>query len=69
MGMFAKSANDEPFYTVSQLAKRYRVSQRTIHDWFEKGEFPNRYRLRPTSPFRIPESDVIAFDRKLDRGR
>ena len=61
--MSAIPVRDEPYYTVPQLARRYRVSERTIHVWLEKGEFPNRYRLRARSPYRVPESDVLAFDR------
>ena len=61
--MYAIPVRDEPYYTVPQLARRYRVSERTIHVWLEKGEFPNRYRLRARSPYRVPESDVLAFDR------
>ncbi len=53
--------------TVKEVASRLGAHHRAIHDWIDQGAFPNAYKLNPnnlTSPYRIPESDVVAFEEK-----
>lgn len=38
--------NDEPFYTVAQLASRLSLSERTVRDMLNRGEIPC-YRIGP----------------------
>lgn len=54
-----------------EAAKRLGVSIKTIHRWIERGEFPNAYRKSPVpnSPYSIPESDIIEFERRREGWR
>lgn len=56
--------------SVTEVAERLGVHPRTIRRWIQSGEFPNARRVRPIrrSPFRIPMSDVIAFEARRDSG-
>jgi excisionase family DNA binding protein len=49
--------------SVKQVAELLGVTPRAIHKWIKRGHFPGAYKLSPASnsPYRIPESDVIAF--------
>lgn len=64
--MTAHNETPESFYTVPQLAKRWLVSERTVQNWIKKRAFPNAYRmgLGRGSHYRVPESDVIEFERQ-----
>jgi len=60
----------EKVYTAKEVAARLGVSPQSITLWIRKGQFPNAYRLNPDaarSPHRIPESDIIAFEKKRQR--
>lgn len=59
-------AQMERYYTVDELAARWQVSGRAVRKWIAEGAFPNAYRvgLGQKSPIRIPESDVLEFERK-----
>jgi excisionase family DNA binding protein len=50
---------------VKELAERWRVTDRAVQKWINKGEFPNAYRvgMGRGSHFRIPVSDVMAFEK------
>jgi transcriptional regulator with XRE-family HTH domain len=51
--------------TVKQAADRLGVSTRAITKWLQAGAFPNAFKLNPVaknSPFRIPDTDVEAFE-------
>jgi excisionase family DNA binding protein len=51
--------------SVKQTARRLGVTTRTVQSWIDRGYFPNAYKLKPylsNSPYRIPESDVTAFE-------
>lgn len=57
--------------TVQQIAERFGVTSRAVTKWIGLGYFPNAERISPgpRSPFRIPLSDVLQFERlrKVDR--
>jgi predicted DNA-binding transcriptional regulator AlpA len=53
--------------SVTQAAKRLGVSAAAIRGWINDHTFPNAYKLHPmkrNSPYRIPESDITAFEDK-----
>lgn len=55
--------------TIKQTAERLGVSRKTITLWIQRGAFPHAYRLNPAiqkSPYRIPITDVIDFERRRD---
>ncbi len=52
-------------YTVKEAADRLGAKPRAVIAWVQRGQFPNAYKLNPygrTSPFRIPEQDIVAFE-------
>jgi excisionase family DNA binding protein len=54
-------------YTTEEAATILRVSRRAIQKWIHAGYFPSAYKINPdgaTSPYRIPASDIEAFDRR-----
>ena len=54
-------------YTTRQVADRLGATPQAVAAWIRQGKFPNAYKLDPegqTSPYRIPESDIIAFEKK-----
>ena len=54
-------------YSTKEVANRLGVTSRAIQDWIQQNKFPNAYKLNPdgrTSPYRIPEKDVVAFEEK-----
>jgi excisionase family DNA binding protein len=54
-------------YSVKEVAERFGASKLTVYRWLQAGHFPNAYKLTPggkTSPYRIPEGDVLAFEEK-----
>jgi transposase-like protein len=61
--------NSNCFLTVAEIAKRFDVHISTVHVWIRAGHFPNARRKGPgkKSPFVVPESDVIALERKLEK--
>ena len=53
--------------TTREVADRLGVTPRAVQAWIKKGKFPNAYKLDPdgrTSPYRIPESDVVSFEER-----
>jgi len=57
-------------YTVRETAERLEVTIGAIHKWIRRGSFPNAYKLNPdahTSPYRIPEADILAFEEKRQK--
>lgn len=59
---------DEKLLTVSEVASRLDVAVKTVHRWLEKGLFPNARPKSPVpgSPYRIPEADVVEFEKQRD---
>jgi excisionase family DNA binding protein len=55
--------------SVKEVAERLGVTPRAIHRWIKRGYFPGAYKLSPAlnSPYRIPESDIIAFEERRER--
>lgn len=53
--------------TVPELANRWRVSSGTVHNLLRRGEFPNAWRAG-TKRFRIPKSDIEAYEEKTRVG-
>ena len=62
--------SEEVKLSVTEVAQRLGVHPRTIRRWIHSGEFPNARQVRPIrrSPFRIPLSDVVAFELRRDSG-
>jgi hypothetical protein len=58
---------DERILSTTETAERLQVDRRTIN-WIESGLFPKVYRMSPLpcSPYQIPESDIIEFEKKRD---
>jgi excisionase family DNA binding protein len=57
-------------YTVKETAERLGVAAKTVNHWLSQNIFPNAYKLNPdglTSPYRIPEEDIEAFEAKRHR--
>jgi len=56
----------EKQYSTAKVAQRYQVDPRTVRRWIDAGYFPNALKLSPAqrSDWRIPASDVEAFDRQ-----
>jgi excisionase family DNA binding protein len=53
--------------STAQAAERLGVTQQAIAKWIRQGLFPNAYKINPygrTSPYRIPERDIEAFEEK-----
>lgn len=53
--------------SVKEAAERLGVTSRAVRRWISKGHFPSAYQLNPNlvnSPFRIPESDIVAFEKQ-----
>ena len=57
------SENSVTVYKVAELARMWRVTERTIQLYIEAGEFPNAYKVGRGrgSHWRIPAADVRAF--------
>ena len=53
--------------TSAEVAARLKVTTRTVARLVARGEFPNAQKIGSgaSAPFAIPESDVIAYQRKL----
>lgn len=51
----SQQRTDEPFYTVTELAKKLAISERTVRDMLNRGELPC-YRIGPQR--RIDPADV-----------
>ena len=59
-------------YTTREAADRLGVTTRTIQTWIHAGKLPGAYKLNPdgpTSPYRIPEEDIIAFEQQRQERR
>jgi excisionase family DNA binding protein len=58
-------------YSTREAAQRLGVTARTIQQWINDGKLPGAYKLDPTgqtSPYRIPEADIVAFEQqRLER--
>ena len=60
--MAENKANPVDVYKVKELAKMWRVTERTIVNYIEAGHFPNAYKVGiGKSHWRIPAADVRAF--------
>ncbi len=56
--------------TTAEAAERLGVTPQALHKWIQQGHFPNAYKLNPhakNSPLRIPETDIIAFEKERER--
>lgn len=62
-------ANTARMYTVNEAASRLGVRPRSVRHYIKRGFFPNVERVSPEtkSPYRIPESDIIEFEKKRRR--
>jgi excisionase family DNA binding protein len=50
-----------------EISERFQVDITTVQKWVAQGHFPNAYKAGPgrTSPYRIPEADVVALMEKM----
>ena len=56
--------SERDYRTVSELAKRWDVTDRTIRNWIADGVFPNAYKVGlGKSHYRVPINDVVAFEK------
>ena len=53
--------DDEKFYSISDVAKKYGVSEVTVNKWLKKKEMVG---FKFGRKWRIPESSVISFIQK-----
>ena len=53
--------------TSAEVAARLKKTTRTVARLVARGEFPNAQKIGSgaSAPFAIPESDVIAYEKKL----
>ncbi len=53
--------------STADVAERLQVHQTTVQGWVRQKHFPNAYKIGPgkNSPYVIPESDVIAFEKNV----
>jgi excisionase family DNA binding protein len=56
-----------PMLNVREVAGRLQVDTTTIQRWVRQGYFPGAHKAGPgrTSPYRIPEKDVVALMEKM----
>ena len=55
----------ESMLSTKQVAERLGVDITTVIQWIKQGRFPNVFKVNPfglTSPYRIPEKDILAFE-------
>ena len=64
---------DQEYFSVTEVAKRYGVSSKTIHRWIEQEPslFPGSRKLNPAaknknSPYRIPQSAIDHYESLID---
>jgi len=53
--------------SIREVAEQFQVDHSTVYRWVQQGHFPNAHKAGPglTSPYRIPEEDVVAFAEKI----
>lgn len=56
---------DEKYFTVKELAERFRVSRQAVYDWINEGKLRA---IRVGVRVRIPESALIEFIRPIEPG-
>lgn len=57
---------DSKFYSVQEVAERYRVSPQTIRRWIDDGLFPGSVKQNPltnNSPYVIPQSGIDHYEK------
>lgn len=56
--------SDQIYYSVAEVAERYRVTTRTVARWIEQGLLPGAQKKAPlrTSPYEIPEEALEHFE-------
>jgi len=59
--------SDERLLSVVEIAEKFDVHTTTVQGWIRAGHFPGAFKKGPgrTSPFVVPESAVLAFEKKL----
>lgn len=56
---------DEEYFTVQEVAKRFRVSRQAVYDWIEAGRLRA---VRVGERVRIPASALVEFIRPIEPG-
>lgn len=54
----------DKLYTVAELAKLFRVSRQTIHNWNNDGRFPHSLTVGDKNTVLVPASDVEKVKRE-----
>ena len=61
------STEQPAFYTVADLAERYKLSMMTIYSWIKQGKIrPKRMPGRGGREYRIPIEEVQRFEQDMD---
>ncbi len=55
---------NEAFFTVEDVASRYRVTKKTVTRWIDDGLLPGSIKKGPypNSPYEVPQSALDHFD-------
>ncbi len=55
---------DEKFYSANEVAKRYRVTRKTVTEWIRDGFLPGAAKKGPhaNSPYEVPQSALNHLD-------
>lgn len=56
---------NENYFTVKEIADKFRVSRQAVYDWIESGQLRA---IRVGKRVRIPESAIEGFARPIERG-
>lgn len=56
----------ERWYTVAEIAERYRVARKTVTRWIDDGLLPGARKKAPytRSPYEIPQSAIDHFEKQ-----
>lgn len=59
--------NNKELLTIREIAQEWRVSHRSVYSLLQSGEFPNAFPASGKRNWRIPRSDVRAYEQRSVR--